>query len=104
MRVTENAGSYYVAEKKIYPRGVSGRFARLRTLAMCGLLGLFYVMPWVRGNGRQALLFDLPARKFYVFGLVLWPQDFIYLTALLVIAALSLFFFTALAGRLWCGY
>jgi cytochrome c oxidase accessory protein FixG len=98
------AASYYVAEKKVYPRGVRGRFARLRILAMFALLGLFYVMPWVHWNGRQAVLFDLPARKFYVFGLVMWPQDFIYLTALLVIAALSLFFFTTIAGRLWCGY
>lgn len=96
--------SYYAAEKKIYPREVTGRFARPRTIAVWVLLGLFYVMPWLTWNGRQAVLFDLPARKFYVFGLVLWPQDFIFLTALLVIAALSLFFFTAIGGRLWCGY
>ena len=72
--------SYYVAQQKIYPREVRGRFARLRTLAVWVLLGLFYVMPWVPWNGRQAVLFDLPARKFYIFGLVLWPQDFIFLT------------------------
>ena len=96
--------SYYVAEQKVYPREVSGRFARLRTLAVWVLLGLFYLMPWVDWNGRQAILFDLPARKFYVFGLVLWPQDFIFLTAVMVIAAVSLFFFTAIGGRLWCGY
>jgi cytochrome c oxidase accessory protein FixG len=102
--VTTSPDSYYVAEKKIYPREVTGRFARLRTLAAWVLLGLFYVMPWVQWNDRQAVLFDLPARKFYVFGLVLWPQDFIFLTALLVIAALGLFFFTAIGGRLWCGY
>jgi cytochrome c oxidase accessory protein FixG len=59
---------------------------------------------WLTWDGRQALLFDLPARKFYVLGLVLWPQDFFFLSWLLIIAALSLFFFTALAGRLWCGY
>jgi cytochrome c oxidase accessory protein FixG len=58
----------------------------------------------VQWNGRQAVLFDLGARKFYLFGVVLWPQDFVYLALLLVIAALSLFFFTALAGRLWCGF
>jgi hypothetical protein len=52
----------------------------------------------------QAVLFDLAARKFYIFGLVLWPQDFIFLTSLLVISALALFLFTAVAGRLWCGY
>jgi len=57
-----------------------------------------------RRDGRQALLFDLPARKFYIFGLTLWPQDFFYLALLLILAALTLFFVTALAGRLWCGY
>jgi cytochrome c oxidase accessory protein FixG len=100
----ENIESYYVAEQKIYPREVTGRFARLRTLAVWVLLGLFYGMPWLMWNGRQAVLFDLPARKFYIFGLVMWPQDFIYLTGLLIIAAMSLFFFTAVGGRLWCGY
>jgi cytochrome c oxidase accessory protein FixG len=100
----DDSGSYYEAHKKVYPREVAGRFARLRTLAVWGLLGIFYVGPWLMWNGRQAVLFDLPARKFYIFGLVMWPQDFIFLTWLLVIAALSLFFFTAVGGRLWCGY
>jgi len=96
--------SLYAAQQKIYPRGVIGRYARLRTLAAWALLGLFYCIPWFTWNARQAVLFDLPARKFYVLGLVMWPQDFIFLTGLLIIAALSLFFFTSLAGRLWCGY
>ena len=96
--------SLYEAQRKIYPREVSGRFNRLRVLAVVALLGLFYVMPWVQWDGHQALLFDLPARKFYVFGLTFFPQDFFLLTWLLIIAALSLFFFTALAGRLWCGF
>jgi cytochrome c oxidase accessory protein FixG len=96
--------SLYVAEDKVYPREVSGRFAKLRTLSVWLLLGMFYVFPWIDWNGRQAVLFDLPARKFFIFGLVFWPQDFIFLTWLLIIAALSLFFFTAVAGRLWCGY
>jgi cytochrome c oxidase accessory protein FixG len=96
--------SYYVAQQKIYPREVAGRYARLRVLSAWLLLGLFYAVPWLPWGDRQAVLFDLPARKFYIFDLVLWPQDFIFLTGLLVIAALSLFFFTALAGRLWCGY
>lgn len=103
-RVQDEPESYYVAEQKIYPREVTGRYARLRVIAVWVLLGLFYAMPWVMWNGRQAVLFDLPARKFYVFGLVMWPQDFIFLTGLLVIAAVSLFFFTAIGGRLWCGY
>jgi cytochrome c oxidase accessory protein FixG len=96
--------SLYAAQEKIYPREVDGVFARLRVVAMAVLLGGFYAMAWVPWGGRQALLFDLPARKFHVLGLTLWPQDFFFLAWLLIIAALSLFFFTALAGRLWCGY
>ncbi len=94
----------YVAHEKVYPREIEGRFARLRTLSVWALLGIFYVLPWIGWNGRQAVLFDLPARKFFIFGLVFWPQDFIFLTWLLIIAALALFFFTAVGGRLWCGY
>jgi len=96
--------SLYAAHQKVYPREVSGRFDRLRVLAVVALLGLFYGLPWLRWEGRQAVLFDLPERKFYIFGLVFFPQDFFLLTWLLVIAALSLFFFTALGGRLFCGY
>jgi cytochrome c oxidase accessory protein FixG len=97
-------GKLYVASEKIYPREVAGRFQRLRVPAVYLLLGLFYVLPWAQWDGRQAVLFDLPARKFYIFGFLFLPQDFYLLTWLLVIAALTLFFFTALAGRLWCGY
>ena len=97
-------GALYAARQKIYPREIAGRFQRLRVYAVWGLLGLYYVLPWVRWQGRQAVLFDLPARKFHIFALTLWPQDFYFLTWLLVIAALALFFFTALAGRLFCGY
>jgi len=96
--------SLYAAQAKVYPREIEGRFARLRTIAVFVLLGVFYLFPWLRWDGRQAVLFDLPARKFYVFGLTFWPQDFFWLAWLLIIAGLSLFFFTALAGRLWCGY
>ncbi len=94
----------YVAQEKIYPREVTGRFARLRVLSVWALLGIYYLLPWVNWNERQAVLFDLPARKFFIFGLVFWPQDFIFLALLLIIAALALFFFTAIGGRLWCGY
>jgi cytochrome c oxidase accessory protein FixG len=94
----------YVAHEKIYPREIEGRFARLRVISVWALLGIYYLLPWLEWNGRQAVLFDLPARKFFIFGLVFWPQDFIFLAWLLIMAALSLFFFTAIAGRLWCGY
>lgn len=94
----------YEARQEIYARAVSGWFARWRwTLVFLTQL-VFYGGPWMLWNGRQAVLFDLVARKFYIFGIVLWPQDFIYLTGLLVVSALSLFLFTAVAGRLWCGY
>jgi cytochrome c oxidase accessory protein FixG len=96
--------SYYQAHQKLYPREIHGRFARLRVAAVWVLLGLYYLLPWLDLHGRQAVLFDLAERKFYIFRLVMWPQDFIFLTWLLVLAALSLFFFTALAGRLWCAY
>jgi polyferredoxin len=97
-------GAMYQSERKIYPRDVRGRFARLRKLAVWVLLGIFYLIPWLSWGERQAVLFDLPARKFYIFGLNFWPQDFFFLALLLIMAGLSLFFFTALAGRLWCGY
>jgi cytochrome c oxidase accessory protein FixG len=102
--VKEKPAGLYAAHQKVYPREANGRFNRLRVLSVVALLGLFYVLPWIRWDGRQAILFDLPARKFYIFGLTFFPQDFFLLTWLLVIAALTLFFFTALAGRLWCGY
>ncbi|MBX2879385.1 MAG: cytochrome c oxidase accessory protein CcoG [Granulosicoccus sp.] len=94
----------YEKRQKIYPREVHGLFARLRIAAALTLLGLYYGLPWLQWADRQAILFDLPARKFHILGLTFWPQDFIYLTLLLILAALSLFFFTTLAGRLWCGY
>ncbi|HWT14540.1 MAG TPA: cytochrome c oxidase accessory protein CcoG [Patescibacteria group bacterium] len=103
LKVVDDGGMYQSAPK-VYPREVEGRFQRLRTIAVWVLLGLFYVMPWVNWEGRQAVLFDLPARKFYILGLSFWPQDFVFLAMLLMIAAFALFFFTALAGRLWCGY
>ncbi len=96
--------SLYAEREKIYPRQVRGVFALLRIIGILSLLGLYYFIPWFQWDGHQAILFDLPARKFYILGLTFWPQDFIYLALLLVLAALSLFFFTALAGRLWCGY
>jgi cytochrome c oxidase accessory protein FixG len=96
--------SLYKKEPKIHPRQVKGRFARLRVITVWVLLGLFYLLPWIDVGGKQSVLFDLPARKFYIFGLTFWPQDFIYLALLMIAAGLSLFFFTALAGRLWCGF
>ncbi|OZA30611.1 MAG: cytochrome c oxidase accessory protein CcoG [Hydrogenophilales bacterium 17-61-9] len=94
----------YAIQQKIQPRAVYGVFANWRIALVLLTQGLYYGLPWLQWDSRQAILFDLAARKFYIFGLVFWPQDFIYLTGLLILAALALFLFTAVAGRLWCGY
>ena len=100
----EQEQALYEVRRKIHPRSVHGVFARWRVALVVLTQLVFYGLPWLTWNDRQAVLFDLAARKFYIFGLVFWPQDFIFLTGLLVISALSLFLFTAVAGRLWCGY
>ena len=100
----EQEQEIYEVRRKIYPRAVHGWFAGWRIFFVILTQAIFYGLPWLQWNGRQAVLFDLSARKFHILGLVFWPQDFIYLTAFLLIAALSLFLFTAVAGRLWCGY
>ncbi|GAB3402617.1 cytochrome c oxidase accessory protein CcoG [Massilia agilis] len=94
----------YTKGEDIYPREVKGRYATLRWLCVWLTQLVFYGLPWLQWNGRQAVLFDLTARKFYLFGLVLWPQDFIYLAGLLIICAYGLFLVTAVAGRVWCGF
>jgi cytochrome c oxidase accessory protein FixG len=94
----------YQKQQKIYPRAVSGWFAGWRWALVWATQLFFYGVPWLEWNARQAVLFDLASRRFYIFGFVLYPQDFIYLTALLIISAYALFLFTAVAGRLWCGF
>ncbi len=100
----ELARSLYQKQAKIYPRSVTGVFARWRWTMVWLTQLVFYGLPWLRWNDRQAVLFDLNEQRFYLFALALQPQDLVWLAALLVIAALTLFFFTAVAGRLWCGY
>ncbi|HSA69055.1 MAG TPA: cytochrome c oxidase accessory protein CcoG [Burkholderiales bacterium] len=96
--------SLYEVRRKIYPRAVHGGFAAWRWALVWATQLVFYGGAWLTWNDRQAVLFDIAHRKFYLFGLVFWPQDIIYLTVLLIICALALFLFTAVAGRLWCGY
>jgi len=100
----DESGSLYKKAEKIYPREVHGLFAMWRSIGVLVLLGIYYIAPWLEWADRQAILLDLPNRKFYIFGLTFWPQDFFYFAVLLIIAAFALFFFTAIAGRLWCGY
>lgn len=90
--------------RKIYPRAVTGKFALWRWIFVWGTQLVFYGLPWLSWNDRQAVLFDLVNRKFYIVGLVFWPQDIVYLAVLLIISAFSLFLFTAVAGRVWCGF
>jgi len=100
----EKTISFFEAHKKIYPRSISGRFMSWRWAMVWLTQLIFYGLPWLDWGQRQMVLFDLGARRFYLFGYVLYPQDFIYLTGLLIVSALSLFLFTAVAGRLWCGF
>ncbi len=100
----EEEDGLYEKHKIVYARSVSGRFNNWRWALVFFTQTLFYGLCWVDWNGRQAVLFHLVERKFYIFGLVLWPQDIIYLAILLVISAYSLFLVTAVGGRLFCGY
>ena len=96
--------SLYAPSATIHPRAVHGWFAAWRWALVWLTQIVFYGLPWLTWNDRPAVLFDLGARRFYIFNLVLYPQDFIFLTGLLILSAYSLFLFTAVAGRLWCGY
>ena len=96
--------SLFLKQKKIYARAVTGRFAAWRWALVWATQIVYYGLPWLRWNERPAVLFDLEARRFYIFELVLYPQDFIFLTGLLIISAYALFLFTTVAGRLWCGF
>ena len=94
----------YQRREKIYTRKIEGFFQRVRLYTGWPLLLGYLLLPWLQWDGRQSVLFDLPARKFHVLGLTFWPQDFPLLAFLLIIAAFSLFAVTTFAGRIWCGY
>jgi cytochrome c oxidase accessory protein FixG len=102
-------GAFFQAREKIFPQRVHGLFRRLKWLAMAVTLTIYYVTPWLRwdrgpGAPSQAVLVDLPGRRFYFLFIELWPQEVYYFTGLLILAAVALFLVTALAGRVWCGY
>lgn len=94
----------YQAHQKIYIRRIKGFFRNLRFGGNTFLFALFFLGIWFNWDGRQAILFDLPARKFHIIGITFWPQDLILLSWFLIIAAFLLFFVTVFAGRIWCGY
>ena len=96
-------------QKRIYPRDIWGLYRKLKWLAMSVLLAIYYFVPWIRWDRGphvpdQAVLIDMPARRAYFFFIEIWPQEIFYLTGLLILAAVGLFFVTSLFGRVWCGY
>ncbi len=99
----------YKAREPIYPKLVHGRFRALKWLVMAATLAIYYLLPWMRwargpNAPDQAVLVDFPHQRFYFFAIEIWPQEVYYITGLLILAALGLFFATALFGRVWCGY
>ena len=102
-------GPLYAARKKVYPQAVSGTYRRIKWIVLILTLGLYYLLPFVRWDRGpnlpdQAVLVDMPGRRFYFFFIELWPQEIYFFTGLLVIAAMALFLMNAVAGRVWCGY
>lgn len=100
---------FYASRQKIYPKLAHGRFRIVKWLVMAATLGIYYVLPWLRWNRGpdlpdQAVLLDIANNRFFFFFLEIWPQEFYFVTGLLVLAALSLFLVTSAAGRVWCGY
>ncbi len=96
-------------QKKIYPRRVWGKFRKIKWVAMVVLLAIYYGAPWLRWERGeqmpdQAILIDLGHTRAYFFGIEIWPQEVYYLTGILILAAVGLFFVTSLFGRVWCGY
>jgi len=99
----------YAPRVPVHPKRVEGIFRRLKWTALAVLLGIYYLVPWIRfdrgpGAPDQAILIDLPARRAYFFWIEIWPQEVYYVTGILIVAALALFFMTSMAGRIWCGY
>ena len=105
----DDEGPLYVARRKIYPQSVKGRYRTIKWIVLIVTLGIYYGLPFVRWNRGpyapdQAVLVDLPGRRFYFFFIELWPQEVYYFTGLLILAAMALFLMNAVAGRIWCGY
>ena len=101
--------SLYAKHEKVYPQRIAGTFRRIKWLVLGLLLGLYYVVPWIRwdrgmGNADQAVLADIAGRRLYFFNIEIWPQEIYYLTGILVLGAVGLFLATAVAGRVWCGF
>jgi cytochrome c oxidase accessory protein FixG len=105
----DGGGSFYATRVKVYPRAVSGRWRSIKWAALVLLLGIYYVVPWLRwdrgpGAPNQAILLDLDGRRGWIFDIVIWPQEVYFVTGLLILGAVGLFLATSLFGRVWCGF
>ena len=109
MSETDPAPSLYAAREPVYPKRVSGKFRNLKWVLLAGMLGVYYLLPWIRWDRGpnlpdQAVLLDLAHRRFYFFWIEIWPHEFYFVAGLLIMAGLGLFLFTSALGRVWCGY
>ncbi|MBN8848371.1 MULTISPECIES: cytochrome c oxidase accessory protein CcoG [unclassified Sphingomonas] len=100
---------FFEARRKVFPRRVDGTFRRLKWAIMAVTLAIYYVTPWLRWHRGeyapdQAVLVDLAHRRFYMFSIEIWPNEFYYVVGLLIMAAVGLFLVTSAVGRAWCGY
>jgi len=107
--MSDDSIQYFAKQKKIYPRRVWGRYRKLKWVSMVALLGIYYLAPWLRWDRgehapNQAILIDLEHTRAYFFWIEIWPQEVYYITGILILAAVGLFFATSLFGRVWCGY
>lgn len=108
-RADADGASLYKRREKIFPKRVHGPFRTLKWLVTAITLAIYYVTPWLRWDRGafapdQAVLVDLAHRRFYFFGIEIWPQEFYYIAGLLIMAGIGLFLVTSTVGRAWCGY
>ena len=102
-------GQLYEKRKAVYPRQIDGRFRRFKWLVMAVTLTIYYLTPWLRWDRgpyspHQAVLIDMANRRFYMFAIEIWPQEFYFVAGLLIMAGIGLFLITSAVGRAWCGY
>ncbi|MFN4014837.1 MAG: cytochrome c oxidase accessory protein CcoG [Reyranella sp.] len=99
----------YAPRARVYPRAISGKWRQIKWATLVVLLGLYYVVPWLRwdrgpGAPSQAILIDLDHRRGWFFDVVIWPQEVYFVTGFLILGAFGLFFASSLFGRVWCGF
>ncbi len=109
MSTAEDTPQLYAPREPIFPRRVKGKFRTLKWWLMAGMLGIYYITPWLRWDRGpnlpdQAVLVDLANRRFFFFFIEIWPHEFYFVAGLLIMAGIGLFLFTSAMGRVWCGY